>query len=117
LEGLAARIFDLHPRIRYAGLIDEGGRIYFSIMRPGIRSYTPNDITTEIGELDIPLVTSLIKKASAYYGTVRYITVEFSKIRMFIIPRNQKILQVTAEPDFPTNMVTQVVKLLEATLH
>jgi hypothetical protein len=110
-EKKAKEIFSLNDKIRFIAFTSENKLIFHS-MRKGVKSYSPNKVDVDIGELTAPIATGIFEKVAEYFGNAEYLLVKFKKVNLFIIPFPKGLLTITTEPDYPIENLAKVKEAL-----
>jgi hypothetical protein len=80
------RIFELHPRIRWTAFA-RNGNVVFCQMRPGVKSYTSNDVDRSFMELGPLILTGVSERMSSpdSAGNVESIIINFVKDSVLLV--------------------------------
>jgi hypothetical protein len=111
IEKRAKEIFNLNEKIRFVAFTIENKLIFYS-MREGVKSYSPNNVDVEIGELRALIVTGIFGKLKEYFGEIEYFLTKFKKVNLFIIPFSKGVLTMTTEPDYLIENLTKIKEVL-----
>lgn len=99
LEKLCNQIFKFDRRIRYAGVLDETGRLIAGGMRRGIASLEPQTEDLRLmANLTIQIGTD--KTWDQYFGKTHYTFIKREKVNIITFNLGEKLLLVSTEPDF-----------------
>jgi hypothetical protein len=92
-------IFRLHPKIRWAALSTEGGKVKFCQMRPGVVSHTPNEVDRSFMELGPTIITGISERLSPNNaaGKVESVIVNFEKDSVLITRIKDEFLAISVE--------------------
>ncbi len=116
LESICAMIFDMDPRIRFAGVINNKGRLLTAHTKKGIRSFAaPKD--QEMLLMEIALGIRMRKEHDSHLGPVIFTISYGAKMISMNFPLCDEILCVTAEKGI--NLMTvpfMILKFLESSL-
>ena len=105
LDKLCIQAFKLNRRVRYAGVLDETGRLIAGGMRKGILSMEPASENLRLmANLTIQIGTD--KTWDQYFGGMQYTFVKREKLNVLTFYLGGKnVMLISAEPDFdPDNM-------------
>ncbi len=111
IEKRAKEIFNLNEKIRFVAFTIENKLVFYS-MREGVKSYSPNNVDIEIGELRALIVTGIFEKLKEYFGEIEHFLTKFKKVNLFIIPFSKGILTMTTEPDYSIENLTKIKEVL-----
>jgi hypothetical protein len=99
LDKLCNQIFKFDRRIRYAGVLDENGRVIAGGMRKGIASLEPRSEDLRlIANLTIQIGTD--RTWDRYFGKIQYTFIKREKVNIMTFNLNDKLFLVSMEPDF-----------------
>ena len=96
------RVFNLHPKIRWAGLATEQGEVIFVEMRPGVKSLSPVDTDQSFVQLGPLLLTGVCERLVPWAGSLETVISRYEKVVMIVTRiRGRKYLAMTiAREDF-----------------
>lgn len=107
LDKLCFQIFKLDRRVRYAGVLDETGRVIAGGMRKGISSLEPaSEDLRLMANLTIQIGTD--KTWDQYFGKIQYTLVKREKLSMLIFGVGTHLMLITTQPDVDLDQVTQL---------
>jgi len=100
LEKLCIQVFKFDRRVRYAGVLDETGRLIVGVMRKGIASLEPASENLRLmANLTIQIGTE--KTWDRYFGEMRYTFVKREKVNVLTFYLGGKnVMMISAESDF-----------------
>jgi hypothetical protein len=100
LEKLCIQVFKFDRRVRYAGVLDETGRLIVGGMRKGIASLEPASENLRLmANLTIQIGTE--KTWDRYFGEMRYMFVKREKVNVLTFYLGGKnVMMISAESDF-----------------
>ena len=102
------RIKELDPNIRFAGVIDERGKLVAGGMRKKQVSLTDTK-TDEMRYLELTLRVKMRKDFDQYFGKAKYITTRRKKVNVMSCPINSDTLLRFTEPDIDfCNLVERI---------
>ena len=116
LESICQMILDLDPGIRFAGVINNKGRLLTAHTKKGIRSFTtPRD--QEMLLMETALGVRMRKEHDSHLGPVIFIISYGNKIISMNFPLDDGILCVSAEKNVDLMAVPfLILKFLQANL-
>jgi hypothetical protein len=107
LDKLCLWIFKFDRRVRYAGVLDDTGRVIAGGMRKGISSLEPvSEDLRLMANLTIQIGTD--KTWDQYFGKIQYTLVKREKVTMLIFGIGQNLLLITTQPDFDLDQIAQL---------
>jgi hypothetical protein len=89
------RIFDLHPKIRWAGLATEQGNVLFVKMRPGIQSLSPEDADGSFMQLGPMLLSGVCERLAPWAGPLEAVVSRYEKVVMIVTKFQGRFLALT----------------------
>ena len=102
------RIMDLDPSIRFAGVINERGKLVAGGMRKKLVSLTDNK-TDEMLYMELALRIKMRKDFDQYFGKAKYTTTQREKVNVMSCPINSDALLIFTEPDIDfCNLVERI---------
>jgi hypothetical protein len=107
LDKLCLWIFKFDRRVRYAGVLDDTGRVIAGGMRKGISSLEPaSEDLRLMANLTIQIGTD--KTWDQYFGKIQYTLVKREKVTMLIFGIGRELLLITTQPDFDLDQIAQL---------
>ena len=107
LDKLCFQIFKLDRRVRYAGVLDDTGRVIAGGMRKGISSLEPaSEDLRLMANLTIQIGTD--KTWDQYFGKIQYTLVKREKVTMLIFGVGNYLMLITTQPDFDQEQMAQL---------
>ena len=107
LDKLCLWIFKFDRRVRYAGVLDDTGRVIAGGMRKGISSLEPaSEDLRLMANLTIQIGTD--KTWDQYFGKIQYTLVKREKVTMLIFGIGRDLLLITTQPDFDLDQIAQL---------
>jgi len=104
LDKLCYQIFKFDRRVRYAGILDDTGRVIAGGMRKGISSLEPaSEDLRLMANLTIQIGTD--KTWDQYFGKIQYTFVKREKVNMLIFGLVNNLVLITTQPDFDLESV------------
>ena len=98
-EKICNSVFKYDRRIRYAGVLDETGRLIAGGMRRGVPSLEPQSEDLRlIANITIQLSTD--KTWDQYFGKTQFTFMKREKVNILTFNVGDKLLLVSTEPDF-----------------
>jgi hypothetical protein len=99
LDKLCTEILKYDRRIRYAGIMDQTGRIIAGGMRRGIPSLEPQSEDLRLmASLTIQLGTD--KTWDQYFGKTQYTYIKRERVNIMTFNIEDKLVLISTEPDF-----------------
>jgi len=109
------RIKNLDPNIRFAGVINDRGKLVAGGMREGVTSLTDYK-TDEILYLELALRVKMRKDFDSHFGKAKYTTTKREKVNVMSFPMSTDILFVFTEPDIDIcNLPEQIHNIVQHT--
>jgi hypothetical protein len=107
LDKLCFQIFKFDRRVRYAGVLDDTGRVIAGGMRKGISSLEPaSEDLRLMANLTIQIGTD--KTWDQYFGKIQYTLVKREKVTMLIFGVGIYLMLITTQPDFDQEQIAQL---------
>jgi hypothetical protein len=107
LDKLCIWIFKFDRRVRYAGVLDDTGRVIAGGMRKGISSLEPvSEDLRLMANLTIQIGTD--KTWDQYFGKIQYTFVKREKVNMLIFGIGVNLLLITTQPDLDLEQIAQL---------
>ncbi len=104
LEKLCYQVFKFDRRVRYAGILDDTGRVIAGGMRKGISSLEPaSEDLRLMANLTIQIGTD--KTWDQYFGKIQYTLVKREKVNMLIFGVGSYLMLITTQPDFDMEQI------------
>jgi hypothetical protein len=107
-------VFDLDPKIRFAGICDDTGETLYGGMREGLTSYLSPDETRKSIQLAIGR-WGLRDALSPKTGKPKYAMAEYEKIKRATLPLNDEyLLLISMEVEADHNsIINRILKLIK----
>jgi hypothetical protein len=100
-----------YPEIRWAALINEKGQVPFSVMRPGLESFVPeNDIT---GFMEANRAKSILKSSGTlgeWAGRVEGALIRYEKVFLYVIQLQTEVLALSIDRTTTFERIAQIAK-------
>ncbi|MDG6966634.1 MAG: hypothetical protein JRN23_05070 [Nitrososphaerota archaeon] len=94
-------------RVRYAGVLDDTGRVVAGGMRKGISSLEPaSEDLRLMANLTIQIGTD--KTWDQYFGKIQYTFVKREKVNMVIFGVGNNLMLITTQPDLELEEIAQL---------
>lgn len=94
-------------RVRYAGILDDTGRVIAGGMRKGIASLEPaSEDLRLMANLTIQIGTD--KTWDQYFGKIQYTFVKREKVNMVIFGVGTNLMLITTQPDVGLDQISQL---------
>jgi hypothetical protein len=107
LDKLCLQVFKFDRRVRYAGVLDDTGRIIAGGMRKGISSLEPaSEDLRLMANLTIQIGTD--KTWDQYFGKIQYTFVKREKVSMLIFGVGKDLMLITTQPDVDLEQIAQI---------
>ncbi len=98
-EKISNSVFKYDRRIRYAGILDQTGRLIAGGMRRGVPSLEPQSEDLRlIANITIQLSTD--KTWDQYFGKTQFTFIKREKVNILTFNVGDKLVLVSTEPDF-----------------
>ena len=102
-------IFQLHEKIRWTAFSTQDGRVAFSEMRPGVRSYTSESDDRAFMELGPHLMSGVAEKLSSTgAGKVQSLIVNLEKDSVFLTQLDDGYLAISADRADAPNVFKEI---------
>ena len=95
-EQFSKNILDLHPAIRFAGIVEKSGHLYAGSMRPGIEEHLKGR-NPEISFSQAAYIIDLRNMFSSELGKLNSVVYSYNKVKMISIPVKEHILMISAD--------------------
>jgi hypothetical protein len=95
-EQFSKNILDLHPAIRFAGVVEKSGHLYAGSMRPGIEEHLKGR-NPEISFSQTAYIIDLRNMFSSDLGKLNSVVYSYNKVKMISIPVKEHILMISAD--------------------
>jgi hypothetical protein len=95
-EQFSKSILDLHPAIRFAGLVEKSGHIYAGSTRPGSEGYLKGR-NPEISFSQAAYIIALKNMFSSELGKLNSVVYSYNKVKMISIPVKEHVLMISAD--------------------
>jgi hypothetical protein len=107
LDKLCFQIFKFDRRVRYAGVLDDTGRVIAGGMRKGISSLEPaSEDLRLMANLTIQIGTD--KTWDQYFGRIQYTFVKREKVNMLIFGIGNNLMLITTQPEVDLEQIAQL---------
>jgi len=112
-EKLCKKIIELDPKIRFAGVINEKGRLFAGGMKDGLRSLEDSK-DDEMLYMELVLRTKMRREFDHVLGPVKFAMSYREKAIVMSFPMNENVLLISAEQGFDyANAPFKILKLLD----
>lgn len=105
-------VFDVHPKIRWAGLANRKGRVSFMQMREGVTSLTPESNDRAALEIRAQYIIETVRQECQWTGEVDSVTITFEKFVEILVPLKEGYAAITVEKDLAPEAYTGICKAL-----
>ena len=95
----AERVFNLHPKIRWAGLATNQGDVIFSKMRPGVKSLSPEAFDEAFMQLGPLLLRGVCERLGPWTGQLETVTSSYEKVVLIVTSVGKDCLALTINRD------------------
>jgi hypothetical protein len=99
IERFVEETFNNDRRIRYVGIVDEKLQVLASIMRPGVKSHTADDIDRRLISVYTPLIVETVEKMQPHLGRMQAVAVRYEKVVMLLYHSGKLIIVLGMEHD------------------
>jgi hypothetical protein len=95
----AEQVFRLHERIRWAAYTTESGQVVFCKMRPGVASYTSEEVDRSFMELGPHMMLGMSERMSSSEGTgkVESVIISFKNSSILLTKLKHGFLAISAD--------------------
>ena len=111
---IVQKILDLDPKMRFAAIIDQKGKIREAIMKTGKTSLESQKEEEHFCK-QVAQRRSMRKEFDRTLGKVRYVHVEREKVTQMVIYTKRNIVYFAMEPEMPVNtkirLITKIKKI------
>lgn len=99
LDKLCLQAFKFDRRVRYAGVLDDTGRLIAGGMRKGISSLEPaSEDLRLMANLTIQIGTDITW--DQYFGKIQYTFIKREKVNLLTFNLEKNLMLISTEPDF-----------------
>jgi Family of unknown function (DUF6659) len=98
-EKICTEMYKFDRRVRYAAILDEGGRQIAGGMRKGIPSLEPQSEDLRL-MANIAIQLSTDKTWDTYFGRSQFTFIKREKVNILTFGIGNKLMLVSTEPDF-----------------
>ena len=95
-EQFSKNILDLHPAIRFAGIVEKSGHLYASSTRPGMEEHLKGR-NPEISFSQAAYIVDLRNMFSSELGKLNSVIYNYNKLKMISIPVKEHVLMISAD--------------------
>ena len=95
-EQFSKNILDLHPAIRFAGIVEKSGHLYASSTRLGIEEHLKGR-NPEISFSQAAYIVDLRNMFSSELGKLNSVVYNYNKVKMISIPVKEHVLMISAD--------------------
>ncbi|MGA2461196.1 MAG: hypothetical protein ABSF82_07240 [Candidatus Bathyarchaeia archaeon] len=89
------RIFNLHPKIRWAGLASDGGDLLFSKMRSNVESISPQATDESFMQLGPMLLSGICERLASCAGPLDNVVSTYEKVALIVKRLGNRYLAIT----------------------
>ncbi len=111
---IVQKILDLDPKMRFAAIIDQKGKIREAIMKTGKTSLESQKEEEHFCK-QVAQRRTMRKEFDRTLGKVRYVHVEREKVTQMVIYTKRNIVYFAMEPEMPINtkirLITKIKKI------
>lgn len=97
-DELCKKVWDLDPKIRFSGLINENGRLIAGGMKPGFKSLEDSR-DDEMLYMELVLRAKMRKEFDKVLGPVKFAMSYRDKLIIMSFPVNENILLISVEKE------------------
>jgi len=91
----AERVFNLHPKIRWAGLATDRGDVIFSKMRPGVGSLSPEVFDEAFMQFGPLILRGVCERLGPWAGALETVTSFYEKVILIVTSHRKDCLALT----------------------
>jgi uncharacterized protein DUF6659 len=95
-EQFSKNILDLHPAIRFAGIVEKSGHLYAGSMRPGVEEDLKGR-NPESSFSQTAYIIDLRNMFSSELGKLNSVVYSYNKVKMISIPVKEHVLMISAD--------------------
>ena len=95
-EQFSKNILDLHPAIRFAGIVEKSGHLYAGSMRSGVEEDLKGR-NPEISFSQTAYIIDLRNMFSSELGKLNSVVYSYNKVKMISIPVKEHVLMISAD--------------------
>jgi len=107
LDKLCLQVFKFDRRVRYAGVLDDTGRVIAGGMRKGISSLgRASEDLRLMANLTIQRGTE--KTWDQYFGKIQYTFVKREKVNILLFGLGEDLMLITTQPDVDLEQIAQL---------
>jgi hypothetical protein len=107
-EQFSKNILDLHPAIRFAGIVEKSGHLYAGSMRPGIEEHLKGR-NPEISFSQTAYIIDLRNMFSSELGKLNSVVYSYNKVKMISIPVKEHILMISADNAENSDKIIEII--------
>lgn len=111
IERFVEEAFNRDRRIRYVGVVDEKLQVLASIMRPGVKSHTTNDIDRRLISVYSPLIVEIVEKFQAHLGRLQVVAIRYEKVVILLYHSGNLTIVLGMEHDGSGPFATEIQDL------
>lgn len=109
----ADQVFNVHPKIRWAGLASEAGDVIWVQQRPDVKSFSPSETDRAFVQMGPLIVSGVCERLSPWTGRVASIIINYEKVTSLITKIKAGYLCMTIEKEGAQKSVQEIVESLE----
>jgi len=114
VELTAEDVFAIHPKIRWAGLTTEKGEVIFAKMRPGVKTFTPEEDDRFLLQFGALIMNGVTQRSGPWLGNWEYMAIGYEKTIQLIVKLKEKYLALTVENSVPCDEILRITKSAQA---
>ncbi len=109
---MCGKVRKLNPKIRFAGVVNERGKLVAGGMQEGVDSITDSQ-TDEMLFVELALRVKMRQDFDQYFGKAKYTTTRREKVNVMSFPMKTDILFVFTESDIDIcNLPTEILDIV-----
>lgn len=105
-------VIGFHPSIRFVVTARKDGKILDAVKRRGVVSLEPSSEMNTVTER-FAIAGGLAHASDSYFGVPQAIIIKREKMVELLFPIEERLVIVSATPDFPLGKTSQLEKLLK----
>lgn len=106
-------VFALDGRIRWSGYGDVHGKVFFSEVRPGLKTFLALDKISDLLRMRAEYLTEIARRTEPFVGRAKYVVTAYEPYLEVIVTREDRYLALSIDPDTQLNDVRAIVESIE----
>jgi hypothetical protein len=105
-------MFQIHESVQKVSILGLDGKELYSVGREGMRSKEPEN-ATEALFVKLAIGRGMAESENGFHGRLKSIAISREKLTLVIFMTFDKILVISAEPDFPLDKIVKLGELVD----